>query len=645
MKRYTNLLALFVCVCLFALSVWAKEYPVPDWAKEESIVEEAYIRKQAPPFEIPPYEGERYEDSVPDTLDLAEMAKLAVNGLTGPTDPKNGYELYFQVNWFCNPPAMYHEFSSHSQAKFMGPLVLNRIISGSSHNLYVERRMIELYLRGIGDDGLYHPPVKGRPWHNHAWDMQSMASWEEGENTKISPEEAKRINSNEDPYGRGTIQTVHSRLIEAFLLYYLRDSNPMWKSTVDKMVKNGTSDLIDKGNWGFFDGEAAHDAGWLVQALAQCYKVTGNERAKEVAGKLSYFLKDHSELFDAEGRFLGDTKRFGDRGKFGGQFHWHANCLLGILEYALAADDRVLCEFVQKSYEWANSKEAYSSSLVGFFPEFVTPDHPNSEGCPISDMVAISLMLSSGGIGDYWDDADRYVRNAFFESQLSPSHAQRMDQLAQSHEKTPLPYHATDDRVTERNIGAFAGWPAPNKWANHIGIQHCCTGNCARAIYYIWENILDYKDGTLKVNLLLNRASLWADVYSYIPYEGRVDIKMKKTIDTVLLRVPEWIMTDSNDVVCTVGGESREFSWQGRYVNLGKVDNGTTVSVKFPISVRKVKEKMGGASYTLTIKGSTVVSIDPEPEHCPLYQRDHYMQDKVRWHKVNRFVSKEQIAW
>ena len=120
---------------------------------------------------------------------------------------------------------------------------------------------------------------------------------------------------------------------------------------------------------------------------------------------------------------------------------------------------------------------------------------------------------------------------------------------------------------------------------------------------------------------------------------------MKKTINAVLLRVPEWIKTGSSDVVCTVGEEPREFRWQGRYVNLGKVDRSATISVRFPIDVRKVKEEMGGANYTLTIKGNTVVAIDPEPKHCPLYQRDHYRRGEVRWKKVNRFVSKEQIAW
>jgi len=41
-----------------------------------------YIRKDVPEFRVPPYEGERYQVPVPDTLDLQERAGLAVNVLT-----------------------------------------------------------------------------------------------------------------------------------------------------------------------------------------------------------------------------------------------------------------------------------------------------------------------------------------------------------------------------------------------------------------------------------------------------------------------------------------------------------------------------------------------------------------------------------
>src|SRR5690348_1188152 len=41
-----------------------------------------YIRQDIPHFEIPAYRGRHYEDTVPDTLDLAERAKLCIHALT-----------------------------------------------------------------------------------------------------------------------------------------------------------------------------------------------------------------------------------------------------------------------------------------------------------------------------------------------------------------------------------------------------------------------------------------------------------------------------------------------------------------------------------------------------------------------------------
>ena len=62
-----------------------------------------YIRESIPDFEVPPYEGERYEAMVPDTLDIAERARLAIRGLTGPTDPEADHELYLETQLLERP--------------------------------------------------------------------------------------------------------------------------------------------------------------------------------------------------------------------------------------------------------------------------------------------------------------------------------------------------------------------------------------------------------------------------------------------------------------------------------------------------------------------------------------------------------------
>ena len=42
------------------------------------------------------------------------------------------------------------------------------------------------------------------------------------------------------------------------------------------------------------------------------------------------------------------------------------------------------------------------------------------------------------------------------------------------------------------------------------------------------------------MNLLLNRASPWLDVDSYLPYEGKMVIR-NKTCERVSIRIPSWV--------------------------------------------------------------------------------------------------------
>lgn len=52
--------------------------------------------------------------------------------------------------------------------------------------------------------------------------------------------------------------------------------------------------------------------------------------------------------------------------------------------------------------------------------------------------------------------------------------------------------------------------------------------------------MLEYDAGKLSVNLLLNRASPWADVDSYIPFEGQADVRIKQACE-LQVHIPEWV--------------------------------------------------------------------------------------------------------
>lgn len=610
------------------------------WKRGDPI---GYMREEAPDFDVAPYEGERYEAMVPDTLDLQERAALAVNVLTESTDPEADYEMYWLCHLGRNPIIMQHDFSDHCQCKFMEALPLMRVISGSSQNEQVDRRWMEVLLRQQDEDGLLYTPIKGRPWAalNGEYYMGGK------------PEFEQYI----DPFH-------NARVLTAMMLYHRRDGGTLWAERARKVV-DGLVDLaVDKGDYAYYSptcmravkGETddigktkrmvgAH-VGFMALGLVHVYREIGYEPALTLAGKLLHYLRYVLKYPDEEGRFEPGPMT---------HFHMHTYILLSYVEYARETGDEDLLEHARKGYEYA---KANGNTLMGYFPEFLFSEElENSELCEVADMIAVGLKLTDAGVGDYLDDVDRWVRNMFAEGQLTPAKAdllrinsERKEMLAPAHDDTLKsvpgynPMCHTTERALERNIGAFAGWPTANDWYGEVweGIMHCCTGNATRAIYFIWEHILTFDSGKLNVNLLLNRASPWADIDSHIPYTGRVDIRIKQDAE-LAVRIPEWVAPEEARV--TVNGEERSVSFDGRYAAVGSVKAGDAVCMTFPIHVVTRKVNIEKDTYRLVCKGNEIVAISPPGKICPMFHRPHYREDTTRWRTIERFVSNEIFSW
>jgi len=621
-----------------------------------------YPRTQIPPFEIPPYRGLSYEDRIPDTLDIASRAELAIHAITAIADPRLDDEIYWFADFFRNPPAMIHDVNDSVLVVegLMEALPLLRIATGSRLNDNVDPVWMKVALQCIGADGLFYNPLEGRPWGRlYFSDRSGALVWRaDGTNTSLDDPSVKEF----------TMPPHCARMIRIMTVYYLRDNNPVWKETIERMIQRLRVLAVDREDYCYIaggglevnakfgptaempTGVGAIEGGnlRLIQGLSKYYEVTGYEPARQFAAKLVRYARKASECYDAEGRFLFSPpekqwmkKRFSDIDgvRFGGHFHSRTLGLLNILDYATTVKDREQMEFVRSGFEWAKTQ---GSSLVGFFPEFIIGGdrYPSCESCEVGEMITLAVKLSVAGAGDYWDDVDRWVRNQFVENQLTKS--DWIYSMARSMEKRPLEYNETDEGVGERNMGAFAGMASGNEWAVQSGIMHCCTGNCSCALYYLWEHMLAHDGEQLRLNLLLNRASQWADVYSYIPYEGRVDIRIKESCKNVLVRVPEWVK--GQETVCRVNSTLRKPGTEGRFLSIGHCSRGDRISITFPLEERTVKETIGGVAYTLVLKGSTVVSIDPPGKNGPLYLRAHY-REQAAWRNVTRFMSQEHIVW
>ena len=619
-----------------------------------------YLRTAVPAFEVPAYRGQRYEDEIPDTLDLATRAELGVRVLTNIADPKLDYQVYWIAQWDRNPAVMVHLFSDWVQSVegLMEDLPLLRVATGSSYNDHVDPEWMRNTLKCQGPDGLVYVPLIGVPssriggmWVTPLWRADGTATTDKDPTVSFM-----------------TAPCMQARLIGTFTVYYLRDKNPLWKQVIEGMIQRLAELAVDRGTYAYIPrgglepnarfgpaatmptGVAAVEGGnlRLLQGLAQYYQATQYEPARQLALKLAQYAMGPAESLDAEGRFLFSEMEKGfvkdmypgiERGRFGGHFHAHTIALLSLLEYSTAMSDRYSLELCRKSYEWAKNQ---GSSTVGFFPEMILGGHyTGCEGCEIGDMISIAIKLTAAAKGDYWDDVDRWLRNQFAEQQVVEG--DWIPQLAATQKPLKVEYNETDQQVVERSIGGFLGRATFNE-AGFIE-THCCTGNCLRALYHVWEHLVEDANGRLRVNLLLNHASDRADIYSDIPYQGRVELKIKKPVPELLVRAPEWIENGSPRIAATVNGAPHKFHWEERYLHLGFASPGDRVRVTFPIAERTVKETIGAVPYTLIIRGNTVVSVDPPGKLGALYQRAAYRKDEAPLRKVRRFVPEQPIVW
>ena len=87
--------------------------------------------------------------------------------------------------------------------------------------------------------------------------------------------------------------------------------------------------------------------------------------------------------------------------------------------------------------------------------------------------------------------------------------------------------HCSTSKVIPRSIGLMSGMIEVTTMPYTIQ-GGCCSGNGTQAMYYAWHSTVRFKDAVATVNLLLNRASPWMDVSSYLPYEGKVVLKNKQ---------------------------------------------------------------------------------------------------------------------
>ena len=265
MKQFGKIFALS---CLLGLALGRARADSNQWPWTDALppagAKIGYIKPNAALLAVKPVQGKTYEDLVPDTTDVAEMSKLAINVLTCDTNRLQDYEQYFQV-YMGNPLRMAHNFSDWCTPKYMEALALLRIVTGSGCMTQVDRTWQDVILKPIGPDGLYYFPIQGKPWYGkELWWAHAIAR-PDGTLFTIEKPDPKRLKDLEPSLAShahslveesGITQFAHpqavGRIIKVLDIYYLRDGNPLWKAMMRQMVTRMDELAIKKGDYAYF---------------------------------------------------------------------------------------------------------------------------------------------------------------------------------------------------------------------------------------------------------------------------------------------------------------------------------------------------------------------------------------------------------
>lgn len=600
--------------------------------------------------------GQKYTAVVPDTLDLAQRARMCLNNLTGVLDPQSKFEQYFTVFLGTNPAYMKHNECARAtiDPKFLKALPYMRIMCGSDQNLDSEQGLMDGVIEDIAEDGLFYAKnIESRPWHRPGFFV-----WQDSDTTKKLEEDFANILGN-------------GRLMIALWMWYQRDKDQQWLTIMEKIAYALEKIAIQKDDYAYFPDSRYGEpfsypkSGWkntdepavvaaqqgepddanvfmyyggLIRALTLLYRLNNDSKVIDFAGKLLNFVMQ-PKFWGIEGE--PEVVKGSQNAHWLGHFPAHMSMLRAILEYAVATGNNRLKDFARKGYEYARN---YTRMRIGFIPR----GHGITTRCGCSDnrLAVLALMLTDASLGDYWEDIDQYVRNQVFETQLLDADLIReISSKGPQHEVKPPT--ETSDNVIDRALGGFTsyGFFDPTTSRPEIDFGGCCTSNKAYALYYIWESIVRFSSGTATINLLLNRATPWLDLDSYLPYQGRVVIR-NKTAKRVFIRIPLWV--DKTEVECKVNNHQLSTEWFGRYLLIESLKAKDQIDIEFPM-VEKVEKYQceEDKTFTCTFKGNTLVDISPRSDGpgYPLYRRDKFKQNKAPTKEVNRYVTEHLLQW
>ncbi len=340
---------------------------------------------------------------------------------------------------------------------------------------------------------------------------------------------------------------------------------------------------------------------------------------------------------------------FREDGGFKGHVHSHLYAATGLTEAGRITDDSNLMNHMGRVFEWIRER----SSSFGFVPEVAEreDDVIGCETCCLMDYIHLALSQARTGRTEFFDDAERAVRNHLIESRVRHG------------EWLPSPPNAANDNLIRRSsvgdaaVGAYAGWSSPNhilaydewlpdQWIKSPelapiflhkvrALQNCCGPSGPKALHIAWQHaaqiVATGGEKSLRVNLLLDRSLPEAEIRSHEPLEGCVEIYPREPLTTVALRCPSWV--NRKLMTATLNGTPVPLRIEDGYAVVIDVNAANRLVIRYPLEEREERVVIGNEGrqsygYQVRWRGGTVIRMTPEEN--PETGVSHLMPHPVR---------------
>jgi len=428
----------------------------------------------------------------------------------------------------------------------------------------------------------------------------------------------------------------------ALVTAYLDNGDAGLRKAIQKMLE-GLQQRYEDGT----EGVSTLTHGFIIKSLMVCARLLHSDLALHLAQSLVKKVFADPQIFSSANTF-----------PRGAHTHTNLRMLVGAADYAIYMNDSNLCNRVEALYRHVKSL----TTRFGFLPEVMERqgDIISCETCTIMDYLGLAITLANHGYPEYWSEIERTVRNHLIESQV------REASWLHSDLSRPDTAQFTWRDLDKRMVGGYAGWSSPNHilaacetlpWGGLElrgkirAFQNCCGGSGTHAFFIAWKNAARFENGTLSVNLHLDKLLPQAEIRCFQPYQGLLTIQLKETC-RVKVRLPEFVKSSEIKVESTASNS--EFQTLGNFLDLGPRRASETIRVTYPLPIFQEEISLGNPGfrqyrYRVTWKGDTVVKMDPlENEYATgysdfgkkdvacfygkdgpgeLYQREHFLTD------------------